>query len=89
MPSEVVVLENEKIENEKIDITIWKNFLELVKNHKRDFILLAIIMVFVGALDSVFPLFTKYAIDNFIVEENLIGYSKTSFYRRKKSNRIK
>ena len=71
MPSEVVVLENEKI-----DITIWRNFLELVKNHKRDFILLAIIMVFVGALDSVFPLFTKYAIDNFIVEENLIGLNK-------------
>ncbi len=33
-------------------------------------------MVFVGALDSVFPLFTKYAIDNFIVEENLIGLNK-------------
>jgi len=69
-------LENEKIENEKIDITIWKNFLELVKNHKRDFIILSIIMVFVGALDSVFPLFTKYAIDNFIMKKSLFGLNK-------------
>ena len=76
MPSEVVVLENEKISNEKIDITIWKNFLELVKNHKKDFILLSTIMIFSGALDAIFPLFTKYAIDNFIVEKSLIGLDK-------------
>lgn len=68
MHKEVVVLDKEKL-----DIKVWKSFLELVKSHKRDFILLSI---FMGILDSVFPLFTKYAIDNFIVKKSLVGLNK-------------
>ena len=69
------VLEKDK-DNEKIDIKVWKNFWELVKSHKKDFFKLIIIMIFTAALDASFPLFSKYAIDNFIIKDSLNGLNK-------------
>lgn len=60
----------------KIDFSIWNKFLQLIKAQKRQFVLLFIVMIGVGALDSVFPLFTKYAIDNFITMKSLKGLDK-------------
>ena len=51
------------MEKEKIDINVWKNFFQLVKSQKKLFIFLFIVMIGVGTLDSVFPLFSKYVID--------------------------
>lgn len=67
------------MEKEKIDINVWKNFFQLVKSQKKLFIFLFIVMIGVGTLDSVFPLFSKYVIDNFIQKNTLDGLNKFIF----------
>jgi ATP-binding cassette subfamily B protein len=64
------------MDNEKINFNVWKNFFSLLKSHKKDFLLLFVIMIAVGTLDSVFPLFSKYVIDNFVVKGTLNGLNK-------------
>lgn len=63
-------------DKDKIDFHVWKNFFTLVKSHKKQFSLLFIVMIGVGVLDSVFPLFTKYVIDNFVTKGTLDGLNK-------------
>lgn len=67
------------MEKEKIDINVWKNFFQLVKSQKKLFIFLFIVMIGVGTLDSVFPLFSKYVIDNFIQKNTLDGLNRFIF----------
>lgn len=69
------VLDNNKSDN-KINFNIWKDFFQLIKSQNKLFILLFIVMIGVGTLDSVFPLFTKYAIDNFVVKNTLEGLDR-------------
>lgn len=64
------------MDNEKINFNIWKNFFSLVKSHKKHFLLLFMITIAVGTLDSIFPLFTKYVIDNFVTKGTLEGLNK-------------
>lgn len=66
----------ENINYEKIEINIWKNFFKYLKPYKLHFLILSIFMVFLGLLDAVFPLLTKYAIDNFIEGKTLVGLEK-------------
>lgn len=61
---------------EKIELNIWKNFLIYLKPYKGTFLLLTSIMVILGLLDSIFPLLTKYAIDNFVEKNNIAGIEK-------------
>ena len=56
------------MKNEKIDIPLWKNFLTYAKPFKKQFILIAILMVVVGTIDALYPQLTRYAIDHFVVE---------------------
>ena len=51
---------------DKIQINIWKDFFKYLKPYKLEFGILALMMICLGILDSIFPLMTKYAIDNFI-----------------------
>lgn len=64
------------MDNEKINFNVWRDFIGLVKSYKKHFFLLSIIMIGVGTLDAVFPLFTKYLIDDFIVKGSLEGLNK-------------
>ena len=64
------------LDNEKINFNVWKNFFSLVKSHKKHFLLLFMITIAVGTLDSIFPLFTKYVIDNFVTKGTLEGLNK-------------
>lgn len=57
-------MENEK--DEKINIALWKNFISFGKPYKKEFKILIIVMAFVGIIDAVFPLMTKWAVDNLI-----------------------
>ncbi|MFA7533414.1 MAG: ABC transporter ATP-binding protein [Tissierellaceae bacterium] len=66
----------ENINYEKIEINIWKNFFKYLKPYKLHFLILSIFMVFLGLLDALFPLLTKYAIDNFIEGKTLVGLEK-------------
>lgn len=64
------------MEQEKIQINVWKNFLKYLKPYKFQFIILAILMIGLGILDASFPLLTKYAIDNFVEKNTITGIEK-------------
>ena len=57
----------------RVDISIWKDFFKLLIPYKSYFMKLIIINVALGILDSSFPMFSKYAIDNFIERGSLDG----------------
>lgn len=61
---------------DKIQISIWKDFFKYLKPYKKQFFIITIIMVFLGILDTTFPLMTKYAIDNFVEKGSIIGIEK-------------
>lgn len=61
---------------DKIQINIWKDFFKYLKPYKKQFAILTIMMVGLGLLDTVFPLMTKYAIDNFIEKKSMVGIGK-------------
>lgn len=64
------------MENDKINFNVWKDFFQLIKSYKKQFFLLFLVMIGVGALDAVFPLFTKHVIDNFVIKGNLEGLNR-------------
>ncbi|MFP4484984.1 MAG: ABC transporter transmembrane domain-containing protein, partial [Spirochaetaceae bacterium] len=51
----------------RFDWGLWRKLLRYTWGYKKDMIRLAVVMVAVAAIDAVFPLFSKYAIDSFIV----------------------
>jgi ATP-binding cassette subfamily B protein len=55
------------------NLRLWKDVLIQARPFKAWMIYLGLVMVFVGGLDSVFPLLTKYAIDHFIVPRQYEG----------------
>ncbi len=69
-------MEQENIKEDKIKINIWKDFFKYLKPYKAEFAVLSFMMVCLGILDSIFPLMTKYAIDNFIEKNTLVGIEK-------------
>ena len=60
----------------KPNINVWKEFFNLIVSQRKLFIMLLILNIVIGILDSVFPLFTQYTIDNFIVTRSLNGLKK-------------
>lgn len=66
----------ESVNYDKIEINIWKSFFKYLKPYKLEFGVLTIMMIFLGILDSIFPLMTKYAIDNFIEKNTMAGIEK-------------
>nr|WP_236914636.1 ABC transporter ATP-binding protein [Clostridium sp. Cult2] len=67
------------MDNDKLNFNVWKNFFILIKSYRRQFSILFIVMVGVGTLDSIFPLFTRHVIDNFVVKNTLEGLDKFIF----------
>ncbi|MFV0518993.1 MAG: ABC transporter ATP-binding protein [Lachnospirales bacterium] len=55
----------------KIDISTWKGIFSYTKNCKKTVILILTTMVFVAIFDTIFPLFSTYAIDNYVTENNM------------------
>lgn len=68
-------MENEQFINEKLNLNIWKDFFKLLKPYKVQFLRIVIMMIFVGGMDTIFPLLSKYAIDNFVEKNSLEGLS--------------
>lgn len=66
-------------ENNKVDISIWKNFFKYLKPYKKDFAVLLFLNISLGILDSVFPLLNGYAIDNFVKIGSITGLEKFAF----------
>ena len=57
----------------KVDYKIWKDFFKYLKPYKKQFLRLIFLMICLGAMDSTFPMLSKYAIDNFIENKSLNG----------------
>ncbi|SKC48574.1 ABC transporter ATP-binding protein [Maledivibacter halophilus] len=59
--------------NKGFDIELWKKLLRFAKPYKRNLILIGVMMIILASVDVIFPMLTKYAIDNFIVPQQLEG----------------
>lgn len=66
-------MEEKNTMNEKLDLNIWKDFFKILKPYKLEFIKLALIMILVGTMDTIFPLLSKFAIDNFVEKRTYDG----------------
>jgi len=56
-----------------ISISVWTRLLPYVAKMKKQFIMAAALIVVWTALNSAFPLFTSYAVNNFIIPETTQG----------------
>ncbi|NJD04547.1 MAG: ABC transporter ATP-binding protein [Ruminiclostridium sp.] len=60
----------------KFDIQLWKKLVKYLMPFKKQFILLGVLMVFIGVVEATFPLMTRYAIDYFIGKNTVAGLEK-------------
>ncbi|MBR2879848.1 MAG: hypothetical protein IKC02_04175, partial [Oscillospiraceae bacterium] len=63
-------------ERKRIDFKIWKRIVPFFAPHKNKFIIIALMMLFSAAVDAVVPLFTRYAVNNFVVAETTLGMGR-------------
>ncbi len=63
----------------KSNINVWREYFNLIISQKKLFIILLILNIVIGILDAVFPLFTRYTIDNFIVNRSVKGLKEFMF----------
>jgi len=56
-----------------LSLKTWKRLFPYMKKMKRSFTAALVIIVFWTALNSAFPLFTSYAVNNFIIPESVRG----------------
>ena len=64
----------------KWDLGLWRRLLKFAKPYRWDFLILGVVMMAVGAIDAVFPLMTKTAVDHFMTPragEGLVGFALT------------
>ena len=66
-------MEKDEIIRDKLNVSVWKNFYKYLKPYKKQFIIIILMMVAVGSLDAMFPLLSKYAIDNFVEKRTTVG----------------
>ena len=69
----------EKSFKKNIDMELWKEIMLYSIPYKKLIISLAFVMLMVAGVDAILPLLTRYAIDNYIVTEELSGLYSFSF----------
>lgn len=69
----------EKEYNKNFDWSLWKKLFRYTKPYKGKMIILAFFMLGLAGVDLIFPLMSKYAIDNFIVPEKTDGIELFGF----------
>jgi ATP-binding cassette subfamily B protein len=65
--------DNKEIFNKSIDIKLWKKVFRYVKKYWKHLAALMLAMIIQAATDASFPLFTEYAIDNYIAKNTTEG----------------
>ena len=48
-------MDKEDITKERLNLSIWKDFFEILRPYKIQFLKIVGMMVFVGAMDAIFP----------------------------------
>lgn len=66
-------MEEQKEMKLKVDKTIWKEMFRYLSIFKKDFLILCGFMVGLAGMDIIFPLLTRYAIDNFVANGDYNG----------------
>lgn len=69
-------MEQEIYEENKLNKSIWLEIFKYLKPYKFQFFILSIMMIGLGIIDTIFPLLTKYAIDNFVDKNTIVGIEK-------------
>ncbi|MCL2415871.1 MAG: ABC transporter transmembrane domain-containing protein, partial [Defluviitaleaceae bacterium] len=57
--------------NKSFDWSLWKKLWRFCKNYKKEFVLLIISSALLGVISAIFPQLTGYAIDNFVLAQDL------------------
>ncbi len=65
---------DEQEQSKEFDLSLWKKLLKYVSPYRKDLTILFIFLVGIGAIDAIYPLFTKYAVDNFIEAQTLDNF---------------
>ncbi len=60
-------------ESKRIDFKVWKKILPFFAPHKNKFIFIGAMMLFSAIVDAIVPLFTQYAVNNFVVARTTVG----------------
>jgi ATP-binding cassette subfamily B protein len=60
--------------SKEFDLSLWKKLLKYIVPYKKDLTILFCFIIGIGAIDAIYPLFTKYAVDTFIVGESLKNF---------------
>jgi len=63
----------DEVKTKGLSLGVWKRLMPYVKKNKRQFIYASMIIVVWTALNSAFPLFTSYAVNNFVIPETTQG----------------
>ncbi len=53
--------------SKRFDLDLWKKLFQFARPYKRHFMGLAVVMIAVAGIDTVFPLLTKYVIDHLLL----------------------
>ena len=56
-----------------LDLTLWRKLFKYIVPYKKNVIWLAVIMAGIAGIDVIFPLMTRYAIDNFVAKGSVEG----------------
>ncbi|MDD4493421.1 MAG: ABC transporter ATP-binding protein [Eubacteriales bacterium] len=64
----------------KLDLALWKKLLKFAIPHKKQLIILIVVSAFMAVVDAIFPLFTRYAVDNFITPGRTNGLTLFSVF---------
>lgn len=67
------ILEQDFDKDVKVDLSIWKRLLSYALHYKKTVLTLCISLVVVALLDIIYPLMSRYAIDNFIMKQTTVG----------------
>lgn len=65
--------------DQRLKINVWKDFFKILKPYRKDFIVLVLIMIVTAGFDTIFPLMSKYSIDNFVVKRQSKGLALFAF----------
>lgn len=60
--------------SKEFDLSVWKKLLKYLSPYKKELAILLSFLVAIGAVDAVYPLFTKFAVDNFVVKGSLENF---------------
>ena len=53
--------------DKRFDVSLWKKLLQFCKPYKRRLLILGLFMIGLAGVDVIFPLMSKYAVDNFVI----------------------